>query len=189
MKRMVIKTEMDGLYKGLITAIVCLLLSIQVFGQDSPKPDKFNFAVNVGYPMGVYDVPNLGFHFGISPRWRISQFFTIETQISYTHARYEREERTNAHDGGQTNSYNAIFGPRFYLLPESKDLRPYVHTLIGYGAAVDREYDGDDVLNYATYGLYSFSLGAHVEYKNKFNFGAVLEGAYTEIIVKLGYTF
>ncbi len=199
MNNTIYKSDMDNLYKCLIAILVILFLSVQLIGQEKnnlslksnsiEQADKFNFAVNVGFPFSVNDVPNFGFHVGLSPKWRISQYFTIETQLSFTHSRFDREERTNAHDGGQTNSYNAIFGPRFYFANESKDFRPYVHTLIGYGASVDREYDGEDKLNYATYGLYSFSLGAHVEYKKKFNIGAALEGAYTDIIVKIGYSF
>lgn len=173
-----------------------MLMTSTVFAQNDgnlgteQKTDagrSFIFGTSIGYPLGIFDIPNAGIYVGIHPRWRISDIFWIDTQISYSHSRFDRDDDIFSHDGGQTNSYSAIFGPRLYMMGSNKNIRPYANLLIGYGATVDQEYNADDELKYATFGVYSFSFGIYLEINKRFFFGGAVEGAHTEAVVKLGY--
>jgi hypothetical protein len=158
-----------------------------LYAQNEPKP--LRFGIFAGYPLGVFSVPQSGFHLSLNPIYRRNQHWSIESQVSFSTMRFKRNNSFLGHDGGNTLNINVLVGGRVYFVKESRQTRPYFQALVGYGYSKNTEFNANNVLITSNEGPFSFSMGTFLEFKNKFNIGLGLEGASANIVAKIGYTF
>jgi outer membrane protein W len=173
--------------KKTILFACCAIFSIGALSAQSAA--KLGAGIFVGYPLGVFDLPNAGFHIGIHPTWKLSQHFSLEGQLSYTKATYNRTSATFGHDGGDFKNVNALAGLRIYFAKEHRNVRPYINAMLGYGKGTNREYTSANLLNTTTEGPVGISLGFFVEIRQHWNIGLNIEGPQTTLMPKIGYSF
>lgn len=155
----------------------------------SERPTGKNVGISIGYPGDIFDNPNVGVHVAINPRWSLNNYFWIEMQIMAAYAEYNRDSRLFSHDGGYQITTGVVGGLLFYMLPDSRDVRPYLNFLVGIGNRTDVEYNSLEELNYTTYNPFSFSTGLYAELYDQYYFGISFEGPYLYPVIRVGYNF
>ena len=162
-------------------------LAVATYSHAQDRP--FGGSVFLGYPMGVFVAPSSGIHFSINPLYRVSGFFSLDGQVSYSNLKYSRTDDFFGHDGGNTQNLNVLVGGRIYFIKESRKIRPFIHLLLGYGSGYDKYYNADNIFRTDKTGPLGASLGFNIEIFHKFSIGIGIEGPTPNILVKAGYQF
>lgn len=134
----------------------------------------------IGVTSPLFD-DGIGIHVGINPSYPLSNLFSLEGQISYSHTKITSTFISG--NQGFGNSVYALLGGRLYFNSEKRINRFYVNLLFGgnYNKEVKNGaiQDGGFVMG--------VSGGAFVEL-NKFNIGLSYETP-QNLIFKIGYIF
>lgn len=158
-----------------------IILFIQNINAQS---NKTYLNLNIGYPVGVFDIPNRGIHIAMHPTLRLNQILALETALAFNFIDF-RDDRNSffEHDTAQIQTISFVVGPKIYFLKEKYKVRPYFNCMLGLGymqeksrGIISREWNFD---------LYT-TLNVDIK---KFNIGIGLETVPQTFLIKGGYRF
>jgi hypothetical protein len=165
------------------------IFTLAVATHSHAQDRSFGGTVFIGFPLGVFDIPASGIHFSINPLYRVSGFFSLEGQVSYSNMKYNRSDDFFGHDGGSTQNLNLLVGGRVYVTKESRKIRPFIHLLLGYGRGHDKYYDASNIFRTEETGPLGITMGLNLEVFHSFSIGLGVEGPTPNIVAKMGYKF
>ncbi len=173
----------------LITVILLIIASLNnSFAQNTdPVQPTIYQTINLGYPVYIFDAPDLGLYVGYNLHSPVSERIAAEGQLSFSFSRFDRDDNLFSHDGGEILSGNALAGARFYFAKSDKNIRPYINFLAGYNYIKDTEFS-DSVLITRTHHRLGISASAYIQINNRFNIGGGYESI-GDLVLKVGYIF
>lgn len=142
--------------------------------------DKFSIEPTIGLTTPILD-DGLGFHIGINPSIRLTQWLSAEGQISYIYTKVNSSFLSG--NVYVINSVNTLLGGRFYLNSEDKKTRFFFSLLTGLN------YNNEKKNNMSSEGEFQFGFagGAYI------NINRIIIGLSYDtpgnLILKLGFSF
>jgi len=172
-----------------LSVLILLFNPYESTAQESSKSEKTH-TVSIGYPAFIFDTPDLGIYVGYNLEMIKKNRFSWEFHTSFSSSFFDKDDGTFSHNGGSTYVGSILFGPRVYLMKPEKSTRIYMNFMPGIAFIQDSEYrspsSGVDFLATENNTAFCFSIGAYLQFQNKFIVGTAFE-QYGSLVFKAGY--
>lgn len=170
--------------------IIILVLLISIYKSNAQNNDsKFGYTFFVGYPVGIFSLPNFGYHVSGNIDYALFNIISLESQISFTKMDFNRSDNLFSHDGGLSNNFNLLVGLRLKFNKPIQKYHYYFNLLYGYGYATDEYFIDNNEYYKEEYSTGSISSSINLVLDNKLNFSFALEGPNPTFLLRAGYKF
>lgn len=182
--------------KCVLSILIFICASAFSFGQEA-KETKNSSTIYIGYPGDYFDSPDLGLYVGYNYQFSIRPRFSWEAQASFSYSKFDRDDSLFGHNGGEKQGVVLLCGPRLYLSKASRRTRLYINLLAGLAYFAESEFrnngpvegpGGIEILFEENIAEIGYSLGAYLEFNDKFVIGTSFESR-TNQVVKIGLKF